>query len=48
MVIVGQQSLSTELPQQGFDLGILELDDLLLTLVRKTTDRGQQNVAGLE
>lgn len=48
MVIAERQSFSTELLQQGFDLDILEVNDLLLTLVHETTDGGQQDVPGLE
>ena len=35
-----------QLLQQGFDLSVLEVDDLLLPLVHKAADSGQQNVHG--
>ena len=38
LVIVEEQSLATELLQQSIDLSILELDDLLLTLVEDAAD----------
>jgi hypothetical protein len=47
-VIVVEQSLATELLQQSIDLSILELDDLLLTLVEETADGRQQDVPGPE
>ena len=33
LVVVEQQALPAELLQQGFDLSVLELDDLLLPVV---------------
>ena len=48
LVIVEQQSLLSELLQQGFDLGVLELDDLLLTLVHKAAKGSQHDVPRLE
>ncbi|MEO1994361.1 MAG: hypothetical protein ABGZ17_03710 [Planctomycetaceae bacterium] len=45
MIVVEQQSLATELLQQGFDLSILELDELPLTLVDQATDGGEQDVS---
>jgi len=48
LVIVEQQSPPAELLQQGLDLSVLELDDLLLTLVYEAADTGQQNVPWLE
>ena len=48
LVIVEEQSLATELLQQSIDLSILELDDLLLTLVDEAADGRKQNVPRLE
>ena len=48
LVVVEQQSLFSELFEQGLDLGVLELNDLLLPLVHKTAEGGQQDVPGLE
>ena len=48
LVIVDQQSLLSELLQQGLDLGVLEFDDLLLPLVDETTEGSQQDVPWLE
>ena len=48
LVIVEEQSLATGLLQQGCDLGVLKLDDLLLTLVEETADGRQQDVPGPE
>ena len=48
LVIVEEQSLATELLQQSIDLSILELDDLLLTLVEEAADGHKQNVPGPE
>lgn len=48
LVVVEQQSLLSELLQQGLDLGVLELDDLLLTLIHEATENSQQNVPWLE
>ena len=43
LVIVEEQSLATVLLQQGIDLSILELDDLLLTLVEEAADGRKQS-----
>ena len=48
LVVVEQQSLLSELLQQGLDLSILKLNDLLLTLVHKAAEGRQQDVPGLE
>ena len=48
LVIVKQQSLLSELLQQGLDLSVLELNDLLLPLVHKAAEGRQQDVPGLE
>ena len=48
LVIVEQQSLLSELFQQGLDLGVLELNDLLLPLVHKAAEGRQQDVPWLE
>ena len=48
LVIVEVQSFATELLQQSIDLSILELDDLLLTLVEEAADGHKQNVPGPE
>ena len=48
LVIIEQQSLPAELFEQGFDPGVLELDDLLLMLVHETAEAGQQNTPWLE
>ena len=48
LIISQQQTLLAELFQQRFDLVVLKLDDLLLTLVHETTDGGQQVVPRLE
>ena len=46
--IVEQQSLLSDLLEQGFDLCVLEFDDLLLTLVHKAAEGRQQDVPWLE
>jgi len=48
LVIFEQQSLLSELPEQFFDLSVLELKELLLTLVREGAESGQQAVQWLE
>ena len=48
LVVVEQQSLFSELFEQGLDLSVLELDDLLLTLVHKAAEGGQHDVPWLE
>ena len=48
MVVVQQQSLPSELLQQGCDLSILKFDDLLLPLIDHATECSEQNVPGLE
>ena len=48
LVIVDQQSLFSELLQQGFDLSVLEFNDLLLTLVHKAAEDSQHDVPWLE
>lgn len=48
LVVVEQQSLFSELLEQGFDLCVLELNNLLLTLVHQAAETGQQDVPGLE
>jgi len=44
LVIVQQQSLLSQLLEQCFDLNVLELDDLLLTLVYQTAESSQQKL----
>ena len=48
LVIVEQQSLFSELLQKGVNLSVLELNDLLLTLVHKDAKGGQHDVPRLE
>lgn len=48
LVMVKQESLFSELLHQGFDLCVLELNDLLLTLVHEAAETGQHDVAWLE
>ena len=48
LVIVDQQSLFSELLQQGLDLSVLELDDLLLSFVHKAAEGSQHDVPRLE
>ena len=48
LVVVEQQALPAELLQQGFDLSVLELDDLLLPVVDQATEYGRQDVPGRE
>ena len=48
LVVIQEQSLFGELFEQGFDLSVLELDDLLLPLAHQAAEAGQQNVPGLE
>jgi hypothetical protein len=48
LVIVEEQSLATGLLQQGCDLGVLKLDDLLLTLVEDAADGHKQDMPGPE
>ena len=45
LIVVEQQLLATGLLQQGLHLGLLELDDLLLTRVEDATNGHKQNVA---
>ena len=42
LVVVEQQSLRSELFEQGFDLCVLKLNDLLLPLVHKARECGEQ------
>ena len=48
LVVIEQQSLSSELLQNRLDLSILELDDLLLPGVEQATEYGEQDVPGRE
>ncbi len=48
LVVVEQQSLFSELFEQGFDLCVLEFDDLLPALVRDAAETGQQEVPWLQ
>ena len=48
LVVVEQQSLFSELFEQGFDLCVLEFDDLLLPLVHEAAESSQQDVPWLE
>ena len=48
LAVVKQQSLPAELFEQGFDLSVLELNDLLLPLVHHATEHGEQHVPRLE
>ena len=48
LVIVEQQSLFSELLQQGFDLSVLEFDGLLLSLVHNAAEGSQHDVPWLE
>ena len=47
-MIFEQSSLLSHLVEQSFDLGVLELDDLLLPLVDHATEHGEQDVPGRE
>ncbi len=44
LIVIKQQSLFSELLQQGFDLCVLELNDLLLRLIHQTAEGSQQEV----
>ena len=48
LIVIKQQSLFSELLQQGFDLCVLERNDLLLRLVHQTAEGSQQEVPWLE
>ena len=48
LVIVDQQSLFSELFEQGLDLGVLEFDGLLLSLVHNAAEGSQHDVPWLE
>lgn len=48
LIVINQQSLFSELLQQGFDQYVLELNDLLLRLVHQTAEDSQQEVPWLE
>ena len=48
LIIVEQQSLFSELLEQGLDLCVLELNDLLLLLIDHGAEGSEQNVSGLE
>lgn len=48
LVVVEQQSLLSELLEQGLDLSVLGLDDVLLTLAHEAAETGQQQVPLLE
>jgi len=45
---VAQQKFLSELFEQGVNLSVLELNDLLLMLVHHATERGEQHVPRLE
>ena len=47
LVVIEQQSLLSELFEQGLDLCVLELNDLLLPLIDHAAEGGQQDVPGL-
>ena len=48
LVVVVEQAPLSELFEQGFDLSVLKLNDLLLPLVDEAADSGQQDVSWLE
>jgi len=48
LVVVEQQAFLSELFEQGVNLSVLELNDLLLTLVHHATEDGEQHVPRLE
>ena len=48
LVVIQEQSLFGELFEQGFDLSVLELDDLLLPLIDHATECSKQDVPWLE
>lgn len=48
LIVIEQQSLFSELLQQGLDLCVLEFDDLLLALVHQAAETGQQDVPWLK
>jgi hypothetical protein len=48
LIIGKQQSLLSQLLQQGVDMGVLKLDNLMLPFVGPATDSGEQNVPRLE
>jgi hypothetical protein len=48
LAVIQQETLLSRLLQQGFDLRILELDDLLLSLIDHAAECREQNVPGLE
>ena len=48
LVVIQEQSLFGELFEQGFDLSVLELDDLLLPMVHEAAEAGEHQMPGLE
>ena len=48
LIVIQQQSLLFQLPEKGFDLCVLELDDLLLPLIDEPAECSEQNVLWLE
>ena len=48
LVFIQEQSLFGELSEHGFDLSILEFDDLPLSLIDHATECSEQNVPGLD
>ena len=48
LIVIQQKSLLAEFLQERLDLSILELDDLLLSLIYHAANRSEQDVPGLE
>lgn len=47
-MVIQQKSLLSKLLQQSLDLSVLELDDLLLSLVDHAAECGEYDVPGME
>lgn len=48
LIVIEQQTFPAEFLEQGVDLGVLELNNLLLALIDETTEYCKQNVPWLE
>jgi hypothetical protein len=48
LIIIEQHTFSTEFLEQGFNQGVLELNDLLLALIDEVTEYCKQNAPWLE
>ena len=48
LIVIEQHTFPAEFLEQGFDLGVLEFNDLLLALIDGTTEYYKQNVPWLK